>query len=92
LKFFCFLTLFSSNRLRILSPKLIDRRGSVLETNVVVAEEQEPPSKESKIYWVLLTGEPVESNQECLRIIEYYQSRWLIEEFHKGLKMQKCRS
>lgn len=75
-----------SGRLRILPPKSIDRRGPVLETNVVVAEEQGPPSKESKIYWVLLTGESVESNQECLRIIEYYQSRWLIEEFHKGLK------
>jgi hypothetical protein len=75
-----------SGKLKILPPKSIDREGQVLEVNVVIVEEQGPPNKESKIYWILLTSEPIDRKEDCLKIMKYYQSRWLIEEFHKGLK------
>ena len=78
--------LISSGKLRILPPKSIDRKGSMLEVNVVVVEEQWPPNKESKVYWVLLTSESIDKQEDCLTVIKYYQSCWLIEEFHKGLK------
>jgi hypothetical protein len=75
-----------SGMLKILPPKSIDRKGPVLKVNVVIAEEQGPPNKESKIYWILLTSETIDRKEDCLEIMRYYQNRWLIEEFHKGLK------
>ena len=75
-----------SGKLKILPPKLIDRKGTVLEVNVVIVEEQGPANKENKIYWILLTSEVIDRKEDCLEIMRYYQNRWLIEEFHKGLK------
>jgi len=75
-----------SGKLKILPPKSIDRKGTVLEVNVVIVEEQGPPNKENKIYWILLTSEVIDRKEDCLEIMRYYQNRWLIEEFHKGLK------
>lgn len=39
-----------------------------------------------KIEWVLLTDQPVSSQQEALQIIQGYKRRWLVEELHKGMK------
>ncbi|MDE9433324.1 IS4 family transposase [Xenorhabdus bovienii] len=36
--------------------------------------------------WHLLTSEPVQSPEEARRILDYYEKRWLIEEFHKAWK------
>jgi hypothetical protein len=75
-----------SCKVKILAPKSIDRQGPALDINVVIVEEVGPPNKESKIHWVLLTSENIEGKEACLKVVKYYQSRWLIEEFHKGLK------
>jgi hypothetical protein len=42
--------------------------------------------KQGDVEWLLLTSLPVESQQEALFIVEVYQHRWLIEEYHKCLK------
>ncbi len=36
--------------------------------------------------WHLLTSEKVESTEDALKIISYYEQRWLIEDFHKVWK------
>jgi hypothetical protein len=42
--------------------------------------------KQGAVEWLLLTSLPVESQQEALFILDIYQHRWLIEEYHKCLK------
>ncbi|MGR5147623.1 IS4 family transposase [Photobacterium alginatilyticum] len=36
--------------------------------------------------WHILTSEPVRSKEDAKRILDYYEKRWLIEEFHKAWK------
>jgi len=53
---------------------------------VVEAREINPPKGVEPARWVLLTSEPVENFDDARTIVEYYEKRWLVEEFHKALK------
>ena len=57
---------------------------------VVYLREDNPPPGVEAVDWMLLTSEPVESLQDALTIIAWYQHRWVIEEWHRVLK-QGCR-
>lgn len=54
---------------------------SVLE----IAEVNAPPGV-TPIRWVLLTSLPVNTLRDARTMIDYYESRWLVEEYHKALK------
>ncbi len=54
--------------------------------NVVEVREIDPPSGVKPLHWVLMTSLPVTSFAEAWVVIEYYEKRPLIEEFHKALK------
>lgn len=56
------------------------------EVNVVHVWEDSPPSGEPPVRWVLLTSEPVDSEEQILEIVDCYRARWVIEEFFKALK------
>ena len=65
------------------------RPGGCLENhrlNVVEVREIDPPPGADPVHWVLLTDLPVDTLEECLRVVRIYRWRWLIEEFHKALK------
>ncbi len=53
---------------------------------VVWVREVNPPKGVPPIEWVLYTSLPVESFEDAWKVIEYYEKRWLIEEWHKALK------
>lgn len=53
---------------------------------VVEAREVNPPRGVEPLHWVLWTSLPSESFAQAWEIIEYYERRWLIEEFHKAVK------
>ena len=36
--------------------------------------------------WFLLTNEPVESLEDAMRVIGWYETRWVVEELHKAMK------
>lgn len=57
-----------------------------LAVNVVYAWEIDPPVGEPPIEWRLVTTEPIDNVEQVLRIVEWYRTRWLIEEFFKCLK------
>lgn len=57
-----------------------------LALNVVYVWETEPPPGESPIEWVLYTSEPVDTVEQVLRVVDWYRSRWVIEEYFKALK------
>jgi hypothetical protein len=59
---------------------------SSLAVHVVYASEINPPAGEPPIEWRLVTTEPITTTEQVLRIVEWYRTRWLIEEFFKCLK------
>jgi len=52
----------------------------------VLVVEVEPPRGQEAIEWMLLTNEPVQTLADAQRVIGWYERRWIIEEYHKGLK------
>ncbi|MCG6357357.1 IS4 family transposase [Vibrio fluvialis] len=44
--------------------------------------------EDKKLNWHILTNEPVNSAEDALKIIAYYEKRWLIEEYHKVWKSE----
>jgi hypothetical protein len=54
--------------------------------NVVQASEIDAPEGCTPLSWTLLTDLPVQTLDQCQRIIKIYRCRWLIEEFHKAMK------
>jgi Transposase DNA-binding/Transposase Tn5 dimerisation domain len=53
---------------------------------VVEAREVNPPPGVEPLRWMLLTSETVRNFADAWRVIEWYEKRPLIEEFHKCLK------
>jgi hypothetical protein len=48
--------------------------------------EPNTPADEEPVEWVLLTNCPVESFGDACERLEWYEKRWIIEEYHKGMK------
>lgn len=59
---------------------------AALDVHVVYAWEAAVPPGEEPIEWRLMTTEPVDTVDQVLRIVDWYRTRWLIEEFFKALK------
>jgi len=57
-----------------------------LSMNVVLVQEIDPPKGVTPIRWVLLTSLPVETFEDAWQVIEDYENRWLVEEYHKVIK------
>lgn len=57
-----------------------------ISLNVVIVQEVGAPKGITPIRWVLLTSLPVKTFEDAWQIIEDYENRWLIEEYHKVLK------
>lgn len=57
-----------------------------LAVHVVYAWEPDPPAGEVPIEWRLVTTAPIDTVEQVLQIVEWYRTRWLIEEFFKCLK------
>jgi len=53
---------------------------------VYVLEVSSPPAGEESIDWTLLTNEPVATFKDAWRVIDWYERRWIVEEYHKALK------
>jgi len=66
------------------SRKPANARSLVL--NGILVTEPEPPDNCEALEWMLLTTEPIEFFGQIETVIEIYQTRWLIEEFHKAWK------
>jgi hypothetical protein len=54
--------------------------------NVVRVWEAEPPPGEKPVEWVLFTTDPIDNEEQILRIVDRYRARWTIEEYFKALK------
>ena len=57
-----------------------------LPLSVVQVTEVNPPAGEKAIEWMLLSNEPVRTYADAWRVIEWYEKRWIVEEYHKAKK------
>ena len=61
-----------------------NKKGDLLPLYYVGCSERN--LKNSNLNWHLLTNEPVTTKEEALKIVSYYEQRWLVEEYHKAWK------
>lgn len=53
---------------------------------VVRVWEVNPPEGQERLEWFLITNEPVLSFEDAYRVVGWYECRWIVEEYHKGMK------
>lgn len=71
---------------RFISPWVRKLSPEPIAMNVIEVVEINPPVGVTPIRWVLFTSLPVKTFQDAWTVIGYYESRWLVEEYHKALK------
>ncbi|WP_437608127.1 transposase [Sorangium sp. So ce834] len=59
---------------------------ATLSLQVVRVWELAPPPGEAPVEWVLLTNEPLESDEQLTQLVDWYRARWMVEEFFEALK------
>jgi hypothetical protein len=57
-----------------------------IPTGVVEVREVDPPAPEKPLHWVLYTREEVSSFEQSFCVVEYYEQRPRVEDYHKCLK------
>jgi hypothetical protein len=80
---------FRACRLRLRRPDYLREASDIAETldlNFVEVLERNPPQGEEAVRWLLVTTEPIDSDDDIIAIIDIYRGRWKIEEFFKCLK------
>ena len=53
---------------------------------VVRVWEPNPPADAEPLEWFLLTDQPVTTAAQALQVVDWYEQRWIVEEFHKAQK------
>lgn len=57
---------------------------------VVLVTETNPPAGQKTLEWMLLTNERITTFEDAMRVIDWYELRWIIEEYHKAKKTGCC--
>jgi hypothetical protein len=81
--------LISCGPVRVRAPERAGRAagaGEPIDCWFVPIWEQDPPEGVEPLEWVLYTDRPTESLSDGIMAVMDYGTRFLIEEFHKGLK------
>lgn len=53
---------------------------------IVRVWETDPPAGQERLEWILITNCAVESFEDAYRVVGWYECRWIVEEYHKGMK------
>ncbi len=53
---------------------------------VIRVWEVDPPQGQERLEWFLLTNHAVKTFEDAYEVVGWYECRWVIEEYHKGLK------
>jgi hypothetical protein len=68
------------------SPWVRKLKQPPIAMNVIEVVEVNAPKGVTPIRWVLFTSLSVETFEDAWLVIGYYESRWLVEEYHKAIK------
>ena len=77
---------FSPVCLALPGKKAGDYPSQPLDLWAVRVWEPNTPKNEEPLEWILLTNCPVLSLEDAFERINWYELRWIIEEYHKGMK------
>ena len=79
---------FASLTVQLKRPRHASRTKvqEALKVNVVHVFELGPPPGEPPVEWLLLTSEPVGTQDEIAFVVDGYRTRWVIEEYFKATK------
>jgi hypothetical protein len=53
---------------------------------IVRVWETDPPEGQERLEWILITNCAVETFEDAYRVVGWYECRWIVEEYHKGMK------
>ena len=81
----------SYRRMTVRPPIAKQKRYPTLMLTVLHAREPEEPVGRPRIDWKLITDLPVDSHDDAVEKLQWYDMRWKIEVFHKILK-SGCRA
>jgi len=62
------------------------RLPAAMNVNIVRVWEPSPPAGEEPIEWLLITNEPIDTQEQVESVVDWYRRRWKIEEYFKALK------
>lgn len=69
-----------------IAPSKTRKRDKPMKVWIIRVWEVDPPQGQERLEWTLITNEPVESFEAAYRVVSWYECRWIIEEYHKGMK------
>lgn len=80
----------------LLAPKTAQSKSKLNLWVVEALESPETvPQSEEPIHWRLVTTHPVQSSEEAMQVIRWYEMRWMIEQLfrlikRKGFNVERC--
>jgi Transposase DNA-binding len=77
---------FTPVRLALPGKKAGEYENHALDLWAVRVWEPNTPKNEEPLEWILLTNCPVTKLNNAFERIDWYELRWIIEEYHKGMK------
>jgi len=77
----------AAQRIRMPRPSyVLEDLPDAIDVNIVHVRELETPDGMEPVEWILLTTEPVDTEEDVLRVVDHYRARWTIEEYFKAVK------
>ena len=78
---------FAATRVELRRPRYFgDELPRTLAVNCVRVYEVDAPEGQEPVEWLLFTTEPVDTAEAIARVVDFYRTRWVVEEFFKALK------
>ena len=62
------------------------KSSPLIEIWVLRVWEVNPPRGQERLEWFLITNHEVKTFDDAWQVVEWYEARWVIEEYHKCLK------
>lgn len=72
--------------IQLMPTESVGMKRGALKIWAVRVWELNPPKGEERLEWILFTNEPVNDFEDAYRVVGWYECRWIIEEYHKGMK------
>lgn len=57
-----------------------------VQQQFVQVREVNGPGDDSEVSWLLMTNLPIETEEDILRVVDYYVARWIVEVYFRTLK------
>jgi hypothetical protein len=64
----------------------IDQIVRTWKPDVVIAREVKPPTDVEPVEWIILTNEKTAGKAAIETVLNWYECRWVVEEYHKAQK------